>query len=110
MGLLISVYRSADGYDCTNGGVSSRYSRLTLVNVEGPLEPSEDAPAAWLVNHPTVKGVVYIVCEDPATSKNWHMFGGNFGATSDSRFCDAMRKMTGCESWHGAAKIHDRYE
>ncbi len=110
MGLLISVYRSADGYDCTNGGVSSKYDRLTLVNVDGPLEPSEDAPAAWLVKHRTMQGVVYIVCEDPATSNKWAMAGGNFGATSDSRFSRAMEEMTGCVNWHGAVKIHDRYE
>lgn len=110
MGLIIDVYRAGRGRDCTNDGVSSRYDQLTLVNVDGPFEPSEEAPAAWLVKHRTMKGVVYIVCEDPATSTKWPMAGGNFGATSDSRFSEAMRKMTGCESWHGAAKIHDRYE
>jgi len=109
MGLLISVYRSA-GCDCTNNGVSSRYDQLTLVNVGGPFEPSNTAPAAWLVKHRTMPGVVYIVCEDPATSKRAHMAGGNFGGTSDSRFSSEMAKLTGCANWHGAAKIHDRYE
>lgn len=110
MGLQIDVYRTAAMIDCTNGGVSSRYDSLTLMNVKGPSEPTEKAPAAWLVKHPTVKGVVFIVCEDPATAKRRPMAGGNYGATSDSRFSEAMREMTGFEQWHGAAKIHDRYE
>lgn len=109
MGLLISVYRSPDMVDCTNGGKSSQFDRLTLVNVKGPSEPSQDAPAAWLVKHPTVPGVAFIVCKDPETKQSG-MFGGNFGYTSDSRFAEAMRKMTGLEQFHGAAKIHDRYE
>lgn len=109
MGLIISVYRSADMPDCTNDGVSSRFNALTLVNAPGPFEPTEDRPAAWLVKHPTVPGVVFIVCKDPAQHRGG-MFGGNFGYTSDSRFSEAMRKMTGFEQFHGAAKIHDRYE
>jgi hypothetical protein len=110
MGLIVEVYRAAGRVDCTNDGVSSRYDSLTLVNVSGPFEPSANAPAAWIVPHRTMKGVVYIVCEDPATSGKWPMFGGNFAATSDSRFSEAVRKMTGFEGFHGALKIHDRYE
>ncbi|MND22857.1 hypothetical protein D3C76_165600 [compost metagenome] len=110
MGLIVEVYRSARMGDCTNNGVSSRVDSLTLVNVSGPFEPSDNAPAAWLVPHRTMKGVVYIVCEDPVTSGKWPMAGGNYAATSDSRFSEAVQKLTGFPVWHGAVKIHDRYE
>ena len=47
MGLTVRIYRDG-GDDCTNGGISSKVERLTLLNVAGPFEPSFDAPAAML--------------------------------------------------------------
>jgi hypothetical protein len=43
--MIASVYRSAEFGDCTNGGISSRYSRLCIINVDGPFSPDAETPA-----------------------------------------------------------------
>lgn len=84
-GLLVSVYR-AKGYDCTNGGASSKFNSfiLTAEGVTGPFEPREDVPELVLIKGPfdTLRAVPRELVE----SKVWVMFGGNFVYTSDSRF------------------------
>lgn len=91
-GLHISVYRDADGSDCTNGGISSTHQRLTLIGagIDPVFEPSADAPAVTVVTR-NVFGEIYkhLVPCDPETAQplpGWYMFGGNYGKTSDSRF------------------------
>jgi hypothetical protein len=37
------------------------------------------------------------------------MFGGNFGYSSDSRFSEAVRELTGSPHY-GAVPIHDRFD
>jgi hypothetical protein len=37
------------------------------------------------------------------------MFGGNFGYSSDSRWSEAVRELTGSPHY-GAVAIHDRYD
>lgn len=104
MGLIVNVYRT-EGYDCTNNGVSKFANRLTLTNVDGPFEPTAAAPAAKLVK--TRFGNVVIVPD--AVADKWTMFGGNIAHTSDSRFDEAVRALTGYP--HGfAVNIHDRVE
>jgi hypothetical protein len=39
MGMILNVYRPADGVDCTNGGVSGILNTICVVNVEGPFQP-----------------------------------------------------------------------
>ncbi len=109
MGLLISVYRDANtSYDCTNGGVSSKFTQLCVTNIEGPFEPSEDVPAVRLVEGPF--NSVRLVPEELHITKTWVMYGGNIGVTSDSRFSDAIAKMTGRKFADGIVKIFDRVE
>lgn len=99
MGLIVEVYRTGAFSDC--GGLSSRVNRLTLVNVSGPFEPRPDAPAARLECH--YQGIVRIV----PVEKTGHMaFGGNFAATSDSRFRQAVEALTHTP-FYGAVAIHD---
>ena len=104
MGLIIQVYRNADdSYDCSNNGVSKRFSRLCVTNVEGSDEPSKDCPPVKLVENPyNTVAIVPDELSDKATT-----FGGNYGGTSDGRFCNAIKKITGTE-FHGAVAIHDR--
>lgn len=113
MGLRIDVYRNADGYDCTMNGISSRFKTLTLVNVPGPSQPTDQYPAAILDNH--VAGCLRIV---PAVvdgaggwkkNPNWAMMGGNYGGSSDSRFGEACERLLG-HRFYGLVAIHDRYE
>lgn len=99
-GLLVSVYRDADGYDCTNAGVSSRYKSFTLTAgdgvapIEGPFEPESDERELVLTAGPfnTLRAVPRAIY-DAGTWSNFQgmryinaMFGGNFVYTSDSRF------------------------
>lgn len=106
MGLIVSIYRNAElRGDCTAGGVSSRYTRLTLTNVSGPFEPTDDAPAAILESHyPRILRIRPL-----EAGEAWVMFGGNFAATSDSRFRETCERLTGC-AFYGAVAIHDRVE
>lgn len=105
MGLLVDVYRTK-GRDCTNGGISSGFDTLCLVNVPGPFDPSDSAPAAMLVKG-YAAGTVRVVPADIGDCRT--TFGGNFAATSDSRFGEAVRNLIGGE-FYGAVAIHDRFE
>jgi len=108
MGLLVEVFRWSLG-DCTNGGVSSKHNKLCLINVDGPFEPSDDAPAARIICHPTVKEHCYIVPETLLRGGPAFMAGGNFAYTSDSRFHEAVYRLTGTKGSF-AVSIHDRVE
>lgn len=113
MGLLVDVFKNGD-MDCTRNGISSRASTLCLVNVSGPFSPNAQTPAAMLVkgNGPgLVKIVPAIWCEigEYNPDPRWCMMGGNYAATSDSRFHEAVRRITGGASY-GAVPIHDRIE
>jgi hypothetical protein len=107
MGLIINVYRAVARPDCTNGGVSGQFAELTLVNVDGPFDPDEQRPAAWLVRG-NLPFTVKIVVVDPATASRRPMMGGNYGGTCDSRFSEAVQHITGYG--FGVVPIHDRYE
>lgn len=113
MGLLVFVLRHANFPDCSNGGLSSRHDSICVVNMEGPFQPKEDTPAFLLVNH-----YQDCCCLKPAipdgkggwiVEPSWYMHGGNYANTSDSRFGQAIQKMTG-KSFYGALAIHDRRE
>jgi hypothetical protein len=109
MGLLIFVAR---GSNCTNGGISSQFDKLLAVNVDGPFDPSDDCPAVLLESH--YKGILRVVpaIKDKgkwARDPRWAMFGGNYAATSDSRWSDACAALLG-HQFYGAVCIHDRYE
>jgi len=87
---------------------------LCLVNVDGPAKPSPEQPAALLVkgNMPGLVKIVPAVLDDKnqySPEPRWVMMGGNYAATSDSRFHEAVRKITGGASY-GAVPIHDRIE
>jgi hypothetical protein len=105
MGLIVDVYTTRDSYDCTRNGVTNRFDKLCVVNVSGPFEPKDDCPAVKLEEGPlnTVR-LVPLEGED-----QWTMFGGNYAATCDSRFSDAIEKMLG-HRFYGAVPVHDRIE
>lgn len=105
MGLTVYVYRDTLG-DCTNGGISSKCDQLTLVNVEGPFQPTPEAPAALLDSH--IPGLLRIV-PSPVSATRHFSFGGNFAATSDSRFSEACERLSD-QRFYGAVAIHDRTE
>ena len=109
MGLTVSVYRNADSNtDCTNGGLSSKVTSLTIVNVDGPFDPSERSPAVVLVEGPY--NTARLVPADLHEANEWVMYGGNIGVTSDSRLGEAVAKITGKKFDDGIVKIFDRVE
>jgi len=114
MGLIINVYRNAGrDQDCSLGGVSSQYTELTVVNIDGPFEPKSNRPAVILEMHvPGCLRIVPAVQAEDGTYKvdpRWAMMGGNYAGTSDSRFSEACEKLLG-HRFYGAVAVHDRYE
>lgn len=101
-GFRLTVLRRADGVDCTNGGVSSRVTTITVLPIgigEGLPElfaPTPDAPAFVIDQR---YGHVFL---RPAAAcpRNLcgYMMGGNYAVACDSRWT------------LGALPIHDRTE
>ena len=108
MGLSISVYRWGLG-DCTNGGASSEVGSICVVNVPGPFEPRPGHPAFQLVQGPGGRGHAVLYPVEAKSGQVGPMAGGNFGYSCDSRWSEAVRKLTG-SPFYGAVAIHDRYE
>lgn len=115
MKYLVSVYRDADcRVDCTNGGVSSRFNRLMLYSVNEPLpeNPMHDARTPICVLKAGYGRSNAIVRPHPALLRDgessWTMYGGNFAASSDSSFLDAVEGICGFRV--RAVCIHDRVE
>lgn len=116
MGLAVFVLRSAGG-GSTNGGISKSVPELTLVNVEGPSDPDPEALAALLVKG-DVQGTVRIVgakhvaglwVPEDRPDEFGPMFGGNYAATADHRFGEAIEGLVG-HKFYGAVAIHDRWK
>ena len=108
MGMTVQVYRWGLG-DCTNGGLSSGVGSLCVTNVEGPFKPGPAFPGVELVQGPGGPG--HAILQDPRQRPGMvgPMFGGNYAETSDSRFQEALRKVTGAR-FYGAVPIHDRWD
>lgn len=105
MGLIVSILKPA-GSNCSAGGVSARYTELTLMNVDGQFEPSESRPAAYLKGG-NLPGTAIVVPEE--NMGKWSMMGGCYVATSDSRFSEAVERIVGAR-FYGAVALHDRVE
>lgn len=103
-GLSVSVLRNAEfGYsDCSNDGVSARFSKFILVGEGVPeiFEATADMPVLVLVRR-NIGGRPYVHAEplEKPPGMVGPMFGGNFVHTSDSRFPNSY-----------PIPIHDRFE
>ena len=106
MGLILDIYRSAQ-YDSKMNVFYGKHE-VTVVNVEGPFEPTEDRPAAFLTENALGSPIVVPLDwhESSSNGKGLIMFGGAFAATSDSR----LREALGEKHFYGAIPIHDRVE
>jgi hypothetical protein len=100
---------------------------VTVVNVSGPSEPTDDAPAVLLVENAmgTVRIVPAVEVTGPGAAVEYHgkwgplladgdktigpMMGGSYVGTSDSRFREAVEKLLG-HGFYGAVPFHDRFE
>lgn len=108
MGMIVTVYRTA-GPDCTNNGITSKVNKLCIVNVEGPFEPNDKAPAAKLVpmNFGFCKSL-RVVAIDDIEGGQWTMNGGNVVSTTDGRWLDACKAYI--PDHPGFVQVHDRIE
>lgn len=85
-GFIVSVYRDADGSDCTMNGITSKHKRVTLIGKGVPehYEASEDAPALYLREKVNANGK-YVFCAPGDYEEKSYMMGGNFIYCCDSR-------------------------
>ena len=112
--LSIYVFRNPVLGDSTNGGPSAFADQILVIGdtVEGYIDPAQtsgpyaDRPLFRLVRGagPGIARLVPVAYEG-----RWTMFGGNYGACSDSRFSAAIEGITG-NPFYGAVPIHDRVE
>lgn len=107
MGLTVEILRGS--YNSSRN-VFRNVSEVTLVNVEGPSEPTDKRPAAVLKSGPlnTLHIVPVDYSEFEPLGKGFLCFGGTYAATSDSRFHRAIQSLGG--NSHVAIAIHDFYE
>lgn len=109
MGLRVSIYR--DDYN-SPANLFQTKKQLTITNVEGPFEPTDDAPGARL-QIGNLPGTLLVRPEDDAMEmfKNGigPMMGGAYVATSDSRFTQKAEDLLGVR-FYGAVALHDRFE
>ena len=116
--ISVDVYydKNRFGYDCTNGGVTSRNTSMTLFwdcSKETAKSYCEENgisldSALWL--NQRILWDEYHPCAEPLVfpkGKVGPMFGGNFVYTSDSRFPSLYGKMN-CA--HFPIPVHDRFE
>ena len=110
MGLTVNIYKCNRYGDCTNGGVSSRdIEGLCITNIDAPFNPCDKYPSAELVILETFGRKTVRIIPHETMYKGHSMFGGNYGACSDSRFSETIERMIG-HSFYGAVPIHDRIE
>lgn len=104
--LPIYVYKDSRLGDCTNGGISSKYDTLLLVCEHGYIDIDENnlpEELVIMIKREIMGKTIYHV--EPYVRPQYlgWMAGGNYAATSDSRFSE----MT---NFYGAVAIHDRQE
>jgi len=104
-GLTVGVFREVDFPDCTANGITSKVSRIILVDnsISGPFKVEKDEVYLVLIRR-TLAGRVYLHAEPRKAGfemrgDRYGMFGGNFIYTSDSRFPSDY-----------PIPVHDRFE
>jgi hypothetical protein len=99
--LIADIYRA--GYRSSKC-LLAHADKVTLVNVEGPFEPSDGRPAALLVDGP--RGSKNIKPATRDAKGGWVIApgrfaaGGSYVATTDTRFGEAV-------GFYGAVSLHD---
>lgn len=109
MGIMASIYEPKDIGNCSNGGISSRATKVCVVNAEGPFEPSEDMPGVEIIRHPAGPrfGPIAVPVDRPE-GRFGPMAGGCIIDSSDVRFTELLEELGGTSD--GGVSLHDRYE
>lgn len=107
----VRVFRDADGYDCSNGGITSNHRSLTLYSgdrdecYQQAKEENRLHEALWLNKRILWNEPHYYAEPMEKVEGKWYMFGGNFVYSCDTRFANM------CEDrQHRHLPVHDRYE
>lgn len=114
-GITLSIFKDR-GQDYSNGGVSSRADRVTLVEdadgnpFPGPFEPTPDAPAVRLVRRYLGGRTIFHVepVDGPGDGTPW-MNGGTYVGTTDSRWTAATGGLYGALAFHDRTESWDLY-
>lgn len=98
-GLLASIYIAKDGFDCSNGGVSARFTRVVVTgdSIPGIFDPTPDAPEVRILPGHNGHGFRAVPADEGTGAGP--MFGGAFVYTTDSRFPSRQ-----------PIPLHDRWE
>ncbi len=109
MGLRVDIYRRAASEPRSE--ISDTVDHITVVNISGPDQPRDDAPAFRLEAHHHYREIPNLYPVDLASYEGMRgpMAGGNYAGTSDSRWHAALKKITG-NGAIGLVSIHDRFE
>lgn len=105
--LALEVYRTRRLSDCTNGGVTSTHDTILVEHPDGYIEVDEKNPPENLMcvvkRFFAGREIYHLEPVVEPEGAGW-MFGGNYAATSDSRFDELIGGM------YGAVAVHDRQE
>lgn len=105
MGLIVRVYRRAGINTTDSRNPSDTFDSFTLINVDGPFQPTATAPAARLLAG-YARNTARIVPEQITDSRP--MFSGNY-ANGDDRLAAAVERLTGVHHFL-PIPIHDHVE
>lgn len=115
--MTLYVLRPADFSDCTNGGASSKFSRIDVICDEGFTREVDldDAPADLFrleVGNIGPTKTAHLVPVRQPKGLVGPMAGGNYATTSDSRWARYVASELGPEFRFVATcvPIHDRFE
>lgn len=100
LGMKVYVYRTTTESDHTNGGLTSKFNVLTVIDADLPkiFQADDECPALIIKSF---KGYTYAVPAINERGLPW-MMGGNFIYSPDTRF----REVLG----HYPIPVHDRQE
>lgn len=106
----VRVFRDADGYDCSNGGITSNHRSLTLYSGDRnecyqQAKEENRLHEALYLNKRILWEEKHYFAEPLERGKGCQMFGGNFVYSCDTRFANMCEDCT-----HRPLPVHDRYE
>ncbi len=107
--ISLEIYKPSFG-DCSNGGLSSKYSNCYIECERGWIDEDKILDDAIVKLEKGAFGTIHLVPTKPI-EKNCvgYMMGGCYVASSDSRFHELIKKTFGID-FYGAIALHDRTE
>ena len=106
----VRVFRDADGYDCSNGGITSNHRSLTLYSGDRnecyqQAKEENRLHEALYLNKRILWDEPPYFAEPLKKGEGVQMFGGNYVGTCDGRYAAMLGSRTSY-----LLPVHDRYE